>query len=224
MHRGHRHAGVTRRAAATVALSVATALALGLFLGSTLVRQSAYAVPADTSVDAGFARDMQVHHSQAVDLARMVRDRTDDEDLRTLALDMLLTQQNQAGQMAGWLATWRLPQSSTRPPMAWAGGHGAMTAAGADGDTAATGFAAMPGWASAGDIARLESARGVEAERLFLQLLIPHHQGGVEMAEMAVDTARAPQVKALAASIVQSQTSEMAVLEEMLAQRGGPLA
>ncbi len=215
---------MTRRVTVVVALLVATALAVGILIGSVLVRQSPYAVPADTSVDAGFARDMQAHHGQAVELSRMIRDRTDDEDVRQLALDILLTQNNQAGQMAGWLETWGLPQASDRPPMAWAGeGHQHAAATSDDGD-APQGLAAMPGWVRRDDMARLEAAQGVDAERLFLQLMIPHHEGGVEMAEMAVDTAQGAQVRALAESIIRSQTSEITVLETMLEERGGPLA
>jgi uncharacterized protein (DUF305 family) len=215
---------VTRRVTVVVSLLVATALAVGIFVGSVLVRQSPYAVPADTSVDAGFARDMQAHHGQAVELSRMVRDRTDDADVRQLALDIMLTQNNQAGQMAGWLETWGLPQASSRPPMAWAGeGHEHAPSTPDDGD-APQGLAAMPGWVSSEDLARLDAAQGGDAERLYLELMIPHHEGGVEMAEMVVDTAQGAQVRALAESIIKSQTSEITVLETMLEERGGPLA
>ena len=211
---------MTRRLTVVVTLLVATALALGVLVGSVLLRPSTFAVPADTSVDAGFARDMQAHHGQAVELARIVRDRTDDDDVRTLALDILLTQQNQAGQMAGWLETWGLAQSSRQEPMAWAGAHGH----GHDGGSGdAGGFAAMPGWVDRDDMARLESAEGVEAERIFLELMVPHHEGGVEMAEIAVEEAAGRQVRTLAESIVASQTAEIAVLERMLAERGGPV-
>jgi uncharacterized protein (DUF305 family) len=215
---------VTRRVTVVVSLLVATALAVGILVGSVLVRQSPYAVPADTSVDAGFARDMQAHHTQAVELSRLVRDRTDDEAIRTLALDILLTQNNQAGQMAGWLETWGLPQASDRPAMAWAGeGHQHAATTSDDGD-APRGLAAMPGWVSNDDMARLDAAEGVDAERLYLQLMIPHHEGGVEMAEMAVDAAQGAQVRALARSIIRSQTAEITVLETMLEERGGPVA
>jgi uncharacterized protein (DUF305 family) len=215
---------VTRRVTVVVALLVATALAVGVLVGSVLVRQSPYAVPADTSVDAGFARDMQPHHSQAVELSRMIRDRTDDEEVRTLALDIMLTQNNQAGQMAGWLETWGLSQASDRAPMAWAPeghGHGGTTS---DDPDAPQGLAAMPGWVSSEDMARLDAAEGVDAERLYLELMIPHHVGGVEMAELAVESAQGEQVRALAESIVRSQRSEITVLESMLDERGGPLS
>ena len=60
--------------------------------------------PTDDSLEAGFARDMIVHHDQAVAMALLTRDRTTDPTVKTLATDMLLTQQNQIGQVLGWLA------------------------------------------------------------------------------------------------------------------------
>ena len=54
--------------------------------------------PGTNSADAGFARDMQVHHSQAVEMSRIVRDQTDDVVIRTIAYDIAMTQQHQIGQ------------------------------------------------------------------------------------------------------------------------------
>jgi len=202
-----------------VAVAVA-ALVLGALGGALLARQPALTAAPEGSVDAGFARDMQAHHAQAVDLAVLVRDRSTDEEVRTVALDILLTQQNQIGQMAGWLSTWGLPAAASAAPMAWMAGsehgHGA-------GATAAAGYAAMPGWVSREDLARLTAATGAEADRLFLQLMIPHHQGGVEMAEYAVEHAQRPQVVALARNIVTSQERELTALQDMLDARGGPV-
>ncbi|WP_187365251.1 DUF305 domain-containing protein [Cellulosimicrobium cellulans] len=194
------------------------ALVLGALAGALLARQPALTAAPEGSVDAGFARDMQAHHAQAVDLAVLVRDRSTDEEVRTVALDILLTQQNQIGQMAGWLSTWGLPAAASDPPMAWMTGseHG-------HGAAAADGYAAMPGWVSRADLARLTAATGVEADRLFLQLMIPHHQGGVEMAEYAVEHAQRPQVVALARNIVTSQERELTALQDMLDARGGPV-
>lgn len=198
------------------------ALVLGALAGALLARQPALTAAPEGSVDAGFARDMQAHHAQAVDLAVLVRDRSTDEEVRTVALDILLTQQNQIGQMAGWLSTWGLPAAASGPPMAWMTGteHGHGAAA-AEGDAA--GYAAMPGWVSRADLARLTAATGAEADRLFLQLMIPHHQGGVEMAEYAVEHAQRPQVVALARNIVTSQERELTALQDMLDARGGPV-
>jgi uncharacterized protein (DUF305 family) len=100
-------------------LGGAALVVVGLLLGAALGRSPASVVPDEQSVDAGFARDMQVHHGQAVEMSVLVRDRSDDPDIRGLALDIMLTQQNQQGQMAGWLQTWGLRQSSTLPVMGW---------------------------------------------------------------------------------------------------------
>ncbi|HEY0216990.1 MAG TPA: DUF305 domain-containing protein [Cellulomonas sp.] len=211
---------------AVLALVVAAALVIGAVLGAVLVRQPAQTVATEGSVDAGFARDMQVHHAQAVQLAVLLRDRSTDEEVRTVALDILLTQQNQIGQLAGWLSTWGLPATSGAAPMAWMTGteHAhtadAGTATGSDGTT---GYAAMPGWVSAADLARLTASEGSDADRLFLQLMIPHHVGGVEMAGYAAEHARRPQVRTLARGIVTAQDRELVALRDMLAARGGPL-
>ena len=59
--------------------------------------------PGDDSAEAGFARDMMVHHAQAVQMAEIVRDKTQSDDIRLLASDIALTQQAQIGIMQGWL-------------------------------------------------------------------------------------------------------------------------
>ncbi|GAA1570071.1 DUF305 domain-containing protein [Streptomyces globosus] len=91
--------------------------------------------PALYSPDAGFARDMAVHHQQAVEMSFLVRDRTQDEAVRSLAYDIANTQANQRGMLLGWLDLWGLPKVlAGEPPMSWmapaagkdapAGGHG----------------------------------------------------------------------------------------------------
>ncbi|WP_307793634.1 DUF305 domain-containing protein [Actinotalea soli] len=200
------------RSVAVVAVAVvalAAGVALGLLAAGGLLRP---AVPAEGSADVGFARDMQTHHDQAVQMAVLVREGSEDEVVRTLALDMLLTQRQQQGQMFGWISTWGLPQASTST-MAWMGEeHHAAGSTAQD----------MPGMATQAQLDALGSAEGVEAERIFLSLMIPHHRGGVEMAEVALERAQQPEVVRLAESIVVAQEAEIAVLERMLDERGGP--
>ncbi|MFG6194336.1 DUF305 domain-containing protein [Nonomuraea sp. JJY05] len=164
--------------------------------------------PADTSVEAGFARDMQAHHAQAVQMALMVRDRTGDREVRTLAYDIATTQQ-QIGQMYAWLDMWGLSQASLQPRMAWMGqSHHNVTKA-----------APMPGMATAAQIKELEQADGKDAEVLFLRLMIPHHQGGVQMAQAAVGS-RQPQVRRMAGAVLAAQKAEIDLMRRMLAARG----
>ncbi|MEO7421375.1 MAG: DUF305 domain-containing protein, partial [Ornithinibacter sp.] len=119
--------------------------------------------------------------------------------------------QQQAGQMYGWLVQWGLPQTSSRPRMAWVGGGHAAAHAGDDG--------VMPGMASPQQVDDLGSVNGIEADRLFLTLMIAHHRGGVAMADAAVAQARTDEVVALASAISAAQSLETRFLEGMLAQR-----
>jgi hypothetical protein len=70
-------------------------LLLGVVLGGLLLGGAAE--PSDTSAEVGFARDMSVHHGQAVEMAFIIRDRTDDPDIRLLAYDIINTQRAQIG-------------------------------------------------------------------------------------------------------------------------------
>jgi uncharacterized protein (DUF305 family) len=160
--------------------------------------------PDDHSADAGFARDMGVHHGQAVTMALPVLVRTDDPAMRVIATDILLTQQAQIGMMLGWLGSWGLPASGSDPAMAWMGHTMEMP---------------MPGMASREEVASLETLPPAEMDRQFLRLMIPHHQGGVEMAAAAVDLCQRPEVIALANAIVKSQQAEITILQEMLQER-----
>ena len=81
----------------------------------------------------------------------------------------------------------------------------------------------MPGMASNAEFQALEAAEGEEAERIFLQLMIPHHEAGVEMADYAVENASTEQVRLLAESISATEQSELTVLNDLLDERGGPV-
>ncbi|MFJ9036166.1 DUF305 domain-containing protein [Streptomyces sp. NPDC102406] len=168
-------------------------------------------VPAAESADAGFARDMAVHHQQAVEMSYIVRDRTKDEDVRRLAYDIAQTQANQRGMLLGWLDLWELPKVSEKPPMAWMGMADAPV--GEDG-------ALMPGMATHSELARLGKARGKQAEVMFLRLMIAHHKGGVHMAEGCLKRCVVGAERRLARSMVASQQSEIDLMTDMVKERG----
>ena len=182
------------------------ALAVGLLIGSvTRSADGDITAPADDGPEAGFARDMSVHHAQAVDMAGRIVARTDDDDLKVLANDILLTQQGQIGIMNGWLQAWYLPASSAAPSMAWMG----MPNNGP-----------MPGMASADDVKSLSTLPVDQAEVKFLQLMITHHQGGIQMAQGVLALTDRPEVARLAQTIIDSQTGELKVMTDMLRARG----
>lgn len=179
--------------------------------------------PGTTSADAGFARDMQVHHNQAVEMSMIVRDATTDETLRAIAYDIALTQQQQAGQMYAWLEEWGLDQSSSQPRMEWmaaSGDHGGMEmGVGAGNDGAAsmlTPDGLMPGMATEAQLDELRSARGEDAERLYLNLMIDHHEAGVDMAAAGAELGETEQVRTLASKIQSGQQAEITLMQTML--------
>lgn len=170
--------------------------------------------PGNDSPDAGFARDMQVHHSQAVEMSRIIREQTDDVVLRTIAYDIAMTQQHQIGQMYAWLQEWGLPQSSDAERMAWMAGSGHAHEGG--GTVPADGL--MPGMATSAEMQALSEATGENAERLFLELMIEHHKAGVDMAEAGVELAAESEVRELARKMAASQELEITAMEDLLAQ------
>ncbi|MEU0132759.1 DUF305 domain-containing protein [Streptomyces sp. NPDC006296] len=194
--------------------AVVFAVAVGLVL-LMVVRPSAAspagpgAVPAEGSADVGFARDMSVHHQQAVEMAFLVRDRTDDEDVRRLAYDIINTQANQRGMMLGWLESWGRPKSSDRPPMEWMG-HPVTPSDGS----------LMPGMATDTQLDRLRAADGRDAEVLFLRLMTVHHRAGADMARAAADEAGTEEIRSLAAGAARAQESETALMADLLEARG----
>ncbi|MET8987682.1 DUF305 domain-containing protein [Nonomuraea wenchangensis] len=175
--------------------------------------------PGDSSPEAGFARDMAVHHAQAVDMSFVVRDKRPAKEISSLAFDIINTQANQRGMFLGWLQQWGLDQAGHDRPMAWMSGHGHGAATYTAGPAAAsTGL--MPGMASPEELARLKAADGTQAEVLFLQLMIRHHEGGVEMAEGLLDLSTRSEVVNMAQKIVQGQSSEIKLMTDLLRQRG----
>jgi uncharacterized protein (DUF305 family) len=173
---------------------------------------------APSESDVGFSREMAAHHSQAVDMADRIRVRTDDPRLRSLATDIVLTQQTQIGRMQGWLELWGESITSTDAPMSWTD----RAATGMDHDADGSTMAAMPGMAGPAEIAALDSLAVDDAEQRFLELMIDHHRGGVQMAEAVLSTEPAEVVANLAESIVVGQRAEIELLESMLAERTAP--
>ncbi|MBB5999611.1 DUF305 domain-containing protein [Streptomonospora salina] len=202
----------------SVPLLIAVPLVVVALLGGYLAGRPAQ--PIDSSPEAGFLRDMSVHHSQAVDMSLIVLEEADDRLLRTLATDILRAQQEQIGRMQGWLVQWDLPARGAQPAMAWMeghGGHGGGQGGEGSGDDA-TGR--MAGMASESEMTDLREAEGEQAEILFLQLMIDHHEGGIDMADAGADLSSKAMVADFAAGMSEAQRSEIDLMEKMLRERG----
>src|SRR5215217_637899 len=165
--------------------------------------------PGNDSAEAGFARDMIVHHAQAVQMAEIIRDKTNSDDMRLLAADISLTQQGQIGIMQGWLEVWGLPITGEEPAMAWMGHP-------MDG--------LMPGMATPDEITRLSQLPPDRADVLFLRLMIAHHAAAIPMAQVILKRTDEPEVRELARSIVNSQKAEIENMKAMVDEKVGDSA
>ena len=227
-----------RRRGVLVFMLVAGAIVLllvgataGLALSGRLLGSADATTPDNASVDAGFARDMIVHHDQGVLMAHYAEKNTTDPEIDVMAYDIGYTQTDQIGQMKGWLSLWDLPESGDGTHMGWMGAAvdshgmtmGATTAASAP--AASSGAAAaevplMPGMATASEISKLQGLTGAASDTYFLQLMVRHHQGGAPMMQYAAEHATSPVVRNFASKMAQSQAAEISVMTQMLAERG----
>jgi uncharacterized protein (DUF305 family) len=184
-------------------LILAAGFALG-YLIPTLTR------PGDNSADAGFARDMSVHHAQAVEMGMYAFRTSADQEIQILGYDIATTQQYQIGVMQSWLDEWHLSYSSSSPKMSW------MT----DGKSALLPDGRMPGMATTDELNKLKASTGKQFDILFCQLMLRHHLGGVHMADEAITLAKDSRVKTLAEAIKLGQQKEITQLTAKLKELG----
>ncbi|MDI1459710.1 DUF305 domain-containing protein [Catellatospora sp. KI3] len=188
-----------------VGIAGLVALLLGVaigFVGTHLVQRSG--LPADDSAAAGFARDMSSHHAQAVAMGMIAADRAASPAVRSLGGDIAMTQQAQIGMMRQWLRDWKLNVNSPAKPMAWM----------PDGDSAVQGNL-MPGMATPEEMTALEKATGPEVDRLFLQMMIKHHLGGIHMVDAVLSETDQGDVTWLAGTMKSGQQGEIAAMQSL---------
>ncbi|MCP2636392.1 DUF305 domain-containing protein [Microbacterium sp. HD4P20] len=206
---------------ALVLLAVAAvAFAVGRF--STFGTQATTTTPGTTSAEAGFSRDMQVHHAQAIEMAMEIYRKTDDEELRILAYDIATGQSGQRGEMYDWLVQWGLSQSGADSMMAWMSDSDAGHAHGVPAGEPMTDEEAHEamGMASDDELDALEDATGREADCLFLSLMIRHHEGAIPMAEALLELGTDPRALEVAASIEAGQTAEIDAMRSIQSRLG----
>ena len=145
--------------------------------------------------DVTFVMNMIVHHEQAIQMADVLLAKEGvDERVVKLALDVQQAQGPEIDAMTSWLEGWGQPADSS--DMAGMDHGGGMM--------------------SDGDMAALESASGAEANRLFLEQMIQHHQGAIDMAQAELDTGQNADALAVAQTIIDAQTAEIATMQDIL--------
>jgi uncharacterized protein (DUF305 family) len=206
-----------RRWYAIVAIMAIALVALGAAVVLLANRKTDQTIPVPSSVDVGFARDMQTHHLQAIQMAGIARDRTDNPEIKQIAYDIETNQQEQVGEMTGWLGIWGLSVNNPDKPMAWMGSMAAEHPLQSDGR--------MPGMATADEVSQLKTLPPAQMDVLFLQLMIRHHQGGLPMLDYAAQHGSLQTVRTFARKDAAAQTLEITNMRQMLTARGAqPLA
>lgn len=151
--------------------------------------------------DTEFAQLMIVHHTGAVEMADLAVEKAESEQVRDLAGRISAAQGPEMKQMTSWLQAWGKDTSMA--------GHGGMGHGGME----------MDGMSQEEAMSHLEGLTGAEFDRRFLELMMAHHRGAVEMAGTELKDGANPQALQLAQAIVEDQQAEIAEMEQMLQER-----
>lgn len=154
--------------------------------------------------DARFLRDMIVHHAQAIVMVDAVLTDLTDPQVRSIASRIRDEQTPEIDYMAGFLEERgeAAPPEASNPNLTDHGAH------------------SMPGMASEAEVRALGAATGVEADRLWLRLMIRHHEGALDMVTEHSRGAADELVEALATDISVTQTKQIAQMQGMLDRLG----
>ncbi|MFP5313075.1 MAG: DUF305 domain-containing protein, partial [Actinomycetes bacterium] len=145
--------------------------------------------------DIMFAQMMIPHHAQAVEMSDIVLAKPDvSADVTALATKIKAAQAPEIQQMTDWLTGWNVPTM-----MDDHAGHG------------------MTGMVDDAGIDKLKSATGTEAAKLFLEQMIGHHEGAIDMAQQEISAGKFPDAVKLGHDIVDAQQAEITQMKQLLA-------
>lgn len=149
------------------------------------------------NADEMFVTGMIAHHQQAIEMADLVLNKEGvDARVTTLALEIKDAQGPEIDEMNLWLEDWGIT----------------MPGSGMEGMDHGSG-----GMMSEDDMSALEAASGADASRLFLEQMIQHHQGAIDMAQQELDNGENPDALELAQAIIDAQTAEISTMHDLLA-------
>ncbi|MFD8495790.1 DUF305 domain-containing protein [Amycolatopsis sp. NPDC059657] len=153
---------------------------------------------AHNQADATFAQQMIPHHQQAVDMAKLVSSRTTNAMVTDLAGRIQKAQDPEIQQMTGWLSTWGAATGMNMPGMTSGQSMPGMGSSNS-----------MPGMMSDADMTKLQGMKGAEFDRMWLQMMVQHHQGAIDMAKTELTQGSNADAKSLAQKIIDGQQAEI---------------
>ena len=209
----------------TIAITAASAVAAAVLAGCSsddgemnMPGMSSSDTPASSSSEASaeasaefndadvtFVEGMYPHHAQAVEMASLVDGRTENAQVIELAQAIEAVQAPEMEQMNALLTAWGQPAASAD--------MGGMDMGGMD-----MGSGGMTGMMSQEDMDMLSTANGAEFDSMWLTMMIEHHKGAIEMAQIELADGSNADAKELASTIVDAQQSEISTMESLLPQ------
>ena len=149
--------------------------------------------------DVTFAQSMIPHHEQAVGMATMARESASSSEVRQLADTIEAAQGPEIDTMTGWLEDWGQEVSADDSMGGMDHSDGGMS-----------------GMMTDEDMESLGAATGAEFDQMFLEMMIEHHTGAIEMAQTVQQDGENPDAVELAEKIEADQTDEIAQMEDLL--------
>lgn len=171
----------------------------------TAQSRSALTSAAQNPADEMFMDMMAPHHYQAVLMTDLAKDRAADPTLTALAARMNIEQKLEIDAIQGWQGRNDLPVTDE------VAAYEAML------DDPA--MLESMGMASAEEMDALAAASGAEFDALFVDLMIPHHEGAIDMAVQAAGTGEDFFVRQFSTDILVTQSAQVAHLEELRSAR-----
>jgi uncharacterized protein (DUF305 family) len=137
--------------------------------------------------DLMFMNMMIIHHDQAIEMAELAENRTENENILELSENISQAQTSENQKMSEWLR-----EAGFNRPMR---GH------------------RMAGMATQQEMNELRQSQGREFDLLFSELMIEHHEGGIEMARAEVQNGKSEKVVELAQRMIEVQQEEVEKME-----------
>lgn len=209
----HRSIVLATVAAAAVSLAGCSSEASSPVTSSASASVSTNADQASV-VDVAFAQMMIPHHEQAIEMSQLALNPASGASapVQQMARQIKAAQAPEIALMEQWLVEWGVPyEDDDDDDDHWHGSH-------ADDHMNAWGMGDMMGMLSDEQMEELAAATGTRFDRLWLEGMIDHHEGAVDMAEMVESESGDPRVNELADQIITTQLAEIADMEQLLAE------
>ena len=137
--------------------------------------------------DVMFMNMMIVHHNQAIEMAELSENRTDNENILELSRNISEAQTRENRQMIEWMQDMGYSPGNHHP---------------------------MAGMASREEMQQLENSNGSEYNRLFAELMIEHHEGGIAMAQNFYSSGENSELREMQGEMIDAQQKEIEKMQD----------